>query len=113
MACVARRDRHAGRSRKASPIVAFPTSIAGGKAQLVANGTKLKLQEGGTGLNDPWNLESLPHQGRHTTAYHNFVLAQVRKADREAKGDRKKFLALIETYVKAPVRAHPEMVRMK
>ena len=67
----------------------------------------------GLTLNDPWNLESLPHQGRHTTAYHNFVLAQVRKADREAKGDRKKFLALIETYVKAPVRAHPEMVRMK
>ena len=31
-------------------LVAFPTSIAGGKAQLVANGTKLELQEGGTGL---------------------------------------------------------------
>lgn len=66
----------------------------------------------GLTLNDAWNLESLPHQGRHTTAYHQFVLAAVQKADKEAKGNVTKFLSLIEKYVKGPVRANPAMVRM-
>jgi hypothetical protein len=70
------------------------------------------LAKYGLTLNDPWNLELLPHQGRHTTAYHEFVLTMVTTADKEAKGDRKKFLALIEKYIKAPVRANPAMVRM-
>src|SRR5579859_2450602 len=63
----------------------------------------------GLTLDDSWNTEMLPHEGRHPTAYHVFVLGAVQRADAEAKGKKEKFLALIDQYVKSPVRANPKL----
>lgn len=66
----------------------------------------------GLELDQPWNLEMLPHNGRHPTAYHEFVLTATQAADDAAKGKvKKKFLDGIEANVKAPVRKNPEMLR--
>jgi hypothetical protein len=62
-------------------------------------------------LEGDWNKEMLPHNGRHPNEYHDMVLAAVRRADAQAKGDQAKFLQLIEQFVKAPVRKNPKLLR--
>ena len=47
-------------------------------------------------LDDVWNIELLPHQGRHPDAYHEYVLSNIRTFDKIAKGDKRKFLRLFE-----------------
>ncbi|GAC43583.1 AHH domain-containing protein [Paenibacillus popilliae] len=63
----------------------------------------------GLDLNDEWNKELLPHQGRHPYAYHDYVLDKLSTYDRLAKGDKKKFLKLFER-LKQEVRYNPEML---
>lgn len=65
----------------------------------------------GLELDADWNLQLLPHQGRHPNAYHQFVLDNMRLADNEAAGDSSRFLELYEELVKKPVKENPEMVR--
>lgn len=70
----------------------------------------------GLGLDDDWNKELLPHQGRHPNAYHDFVLTQMQKADAIAskapRGTKKKvFLEEFEKRVKDPVRKNPDLLR--
>lgn len=65
----------------------------------------------GLPLDGPWNKELLPHLGRHPNEYHEFVLQGMQRASREAGNNMGKFLQLYETYVKAPIRAHPELLR--
>lgn len=60
-------------------------------------------------LDDDWNKELLPHQGRHPNAYHEYVIERLRTFDRVAKGDREKFLKLYEQ-LKQKVRENPEML---
>ena len=53
----------------------------------------------------------LPHQGRHPSAYHEFVLEGMRTASRDAGGNTDEFLRLFDTYVKEPVRQNPQLLR--
>ncbi|MGA5692651.1 T7SS effector LXG polymorphic toxin [Cytobacillus pseudoceanisediminis] len=63
----------------------------------------------GLDLDDEWNKELLPHQGRHPYAYHDYVLDKLSSYDRLAKGDREKFLKLFEG-LKQEVRDNPDML---
>ena len=67
--------------------------------------------EHGLELDDVWNKEMLPHQGRHPSAYHEFVLEGMRTASRDAGGNTDEFLRLFDTYVKEPVRQNPQLLR--
>jgi hypothetical protein len=60
-------------------------------------------------LDDDWNRELLPHQGRHPNDYHDYILTQMKDIDAFAQGDKEIFLDLYET-VKAEVRGNPEMM---
>ncbi|WP_211237409.1 AHH domain-containing protein [Paucisalibacillus globulus] len=60
-------------------------------------------------LDDIWNKEYLPHQGRHPNAYHDYVLDNLRTFDNLAKGDRNKFLKLFEG-LKSEIRNNPDML---
>ena len=50
----------------------------------------------GLDLDDDWNKELMPHQGRHPYAYHDYVLDNIQKFDRIANGDKTKFLKLYD-----------------
>ena len=63
----------------------------------------------GLDLDDVWNIELLPHHGRHPNAYHEYVLSNIRTFDKIAKGDKRKFLRLFEQ-VKQEIRKNPEML---
>ena len=63
----------------------------------------------GLDLDDVWNIELLPHQGRHPNAYHEYVLSNIRTFDKIAKGDKRKFLRLFEQ-LKQEIRKNPEML---
>lgn len=60
-------------------------------------------------LDEAWNKESMPHQGRHPYAYHDYILQQMNKIDIIANGDRTKFLKLYEQ-LKNKVMDQPEML---
>ena len=60
-------------------------------------------------LDGDWNKASLPHQGRHPYAYHEFVLNKMREFDRVAKGDQKKFLKLFNQ-LKKQISDNPDML---
>ena len=47
-------------------------------------------------LDDAWNKELMPHQGRHPYAYHDYVLDNKKKVDKKAQGDSSKFLKLYD-----------------
>ena len=64
-------------------------------------------------LDDDWNKEALPHQGRHPYKYHDFVKEGMKKADKEAKGDVDKFKDLFDKYVKEPIRQNPDLLYKK
>jgi len=65
----------------------------------------------GLKLDELWNVESIPHQGRHPNEYHEFVQRGMTRAAREAGMNKKKFLELFERYVKQPVRDNPDLLR--
>lgn len=50
----------------------------------------------GLDLDDDWNKELMPHQGRHPYAYHDYVLDNIQKFDRIANGNKTKFLKLYD-----------------
>ncbi len=64
----------------------------------------------GLDLDDDWNKELLPHQGRHPNEYHEFVLDEVRNIDNIANGNKEIFLELYESDVKSVIRANPNML---
>ncbi|KAA0565741.1 hypothetical protein F0342_03345 [Bacillus sp. CH30_1T] len=63
----------------------------------------------GIDLDDDWNKELLPHQGRHPNAYHDYVLDNMKAFDDFAKGDKNKFLNAFEG-LKQEVRNNPDML---
>ena len=65
------------------------------------------VEKYGLNLNGDWNIDKLPHQGRHTDSYHGWVLKQIQQADSQANGDKGKFLKLFDKYVKDPIRKDP------
>ena len=77
------------------------------KMSEIADKYGLKLD----GKGAEWNMEALPHQGRHPDKYHRFVMEGMQKADLESGGSKEKFLELFDEYVKEPVRTNPDMLR--
>ena len=63
----------------------------------------------GLDLDDVWNKELMPHQGRHPYAYHDYILDNMQKFDKIAKGDKTKFLKLYEQ-MKQKVINNPDML---
>lgn len=64
----------------------------------------------GLDLNGDWNKESLPHQGRHPNAYHNFILDKMQEIDNIANGNKDVFLGLYEKNIKDVIRNNPDML---
>ena len=63
----------------------------------------------GLDLDGNWNKQSMPHQGRHPYAYHDYVLDNMQKFDRIANGDKTKFLKLYDQ-MKQKIINNPEML---
>lgn len=63
----------------------------------------------GLDLDGDWNKQSMPHQGRHPYAYHDYVLDNMQKFDRIANGDKTKFLKLYDQ-MKQKIINNPEML---
>ncbi|WP_082223799.1 AHH domain-containing protein [Lachnobacterium bovis] len=45
----------------------------------------------GLDLDDAWNKEYMPHQGRHPSEYHDYVLDRMCQYDIVAQGDKDVF----------------------
>ena len=60
-------------------------------------------------LNDAWNKDLLPHQGRHPNAYHEYVLDSMKQFDNIAQGDKDIFLKLFDN-LKNNVKSKPDML---
>ena len=63
----------------------------------------------GLNLDDEWNKELLPHQGRHPNAYHEYILDSMKQFDEIAQGDKDMFLKLFNS-LKENVRNNPNML---
>lgn len=63
----------------------------------------------GLDLDGDWNKQSMPHQGRHPYAYHDYVLDNMQKFDRIANRDKTKFLKLYDQ-MKQKIINNPEML---
>jgi len=64
----------------------------------------------GLDLNDSWNIEKLPHVGRHPNEYHNWILNQMREIDMTPGMNQEYFIQQFEIRVKQPVRNNPDML---
>lgn len=60
-------------------------------------------------LDDAWNKDLLPHQGRHPNAYHEYVLDSMKQFDNIAQGDKDIFLKLFDN-LKNNVKSKPDML---
>ena len=63
-------------------------------------------------LNDDWNIEPMPHQGRHPNEYHEWVIRQMKLIDNLANGEKDIFLELYKG-VKQKIRDNPDILRKK
>ncbi|MDO5765270.1 MAG: RHS repeat-associated core domain-containing protein [Elusimicrobiales bacterium] len=62
-------------------------------------------------LDGDWNKESLPHQGRHPNAYHQWVLEQMRFIDSTPGMNQQQFVKQFRLRVIEPVHNNPKMLR--
>ena len=67
-------------------------------------------QRYGLNLDGEWNKDALPHSGRHSNEYHEFVLDSMLQADEIANGDVDVFLEMYKAMVKDIVKDNPEML---
>ncbi|MCU0916720.1 MAG: AHH domain-containing protein [Planctomycetes bacterium] len=65
----------------------------------------------GLDLQGAWNKQLLPHLGRHPNEYHEFVLRNMRQAERLAGSSQGAFLESFDVLVKQPVIQNPELLR--
>ncbi len=63
----------------------------------------------GLDLDDPWNKEYMPHQGRHPNEYHEYVLDNMIEFDKIAQGDKNIFIKLYEK-MKVHIIDNPDML---
>ena len=63
-------------------------------------------------LDDTWNKELMPHQGRHPNAYHDWILDELQRIDNVAKGNKDVFMKLFEE-LKNTVKENPDMLRKR
>jgi len=64
-------------------------------------------------LDGEWNLERLPHQGRHPNEYHKFVYQQMEIIDMMPDMNQRRFINQFEKRVKVPIRNNPDMLNKK
>ncbi|HRI05068.1 MAG TPA: RHS repeat-associated core domain-containing protein [Pyrinomonadaceae bacterium] len=69
--------------------------------------------EFGLNLKGSWNTQTLPHLGRHTNKYHEFVLDGMSRARVGANGSQAEFLRLFNQNVKQPVIQNPNLLGKK
>ncbi len=62
-------------------------------------------------LDGDWNIEPLPHRGRHPNAYHEWVLDRMQRIDEMPNMTQSRFIDLFQQRVVKPVRENPEMLR--
>ena len=67
----------------------------------------------GLDLNGEWNMDKLPHQGRHPNEYHRFVLQQMKIIDVMPNMNQGRFINQFEQRVKVPLQNNPEMLYKK
>ena len=70
------------------------------------------LNKYGLDIDGNWNKDLLPHQGRHPDKYHEYILENLKKFDRIAKGDKKIFMKLYDN-LKKIIKENPEMLYKK
>ncbi|UOY94507.1 AHH domain-containing protein [Ectobacillus sp. JY-23] len=70
--------------------------------QEIANKYNLDLDAG-------WNKKRMIHQGRHPNAYHEYMLRNMKKIDKHAKGDREAFLRSYRS-LRKHVQKNPDML---
>lgn len=63
----------------------------------------------GFSLDDVWNKDLLPHQGRYPNAYHEYVLDSIKQFDNVAQGNKDVFLRLFDN-LKNNVKLNPDML---
>ena len=63
----------------------------------------------GLELDDAWNKDLLPHQGRHPNAYHEYILDSMKQFDDIAQGDKDIFNQLFDN-LKNNVKSNPDML---
>ena len=63
----------------------------------------------GLDLNKEWNIEEMPHLGRHPNAYHEYMLKHLEKIDKEANLNVDKFMKLFEK-LKDVIKDNPAML---
>ena len=63
----------------------------------------------GLSLDDVWNKDLLPHQGRHPNTYHEYVLDSIKQFDNVAQGNKDVFLRLFDN-LKNNVKLNPDML---
>ena len=61
-------------------------------------------------MSDSWNIEILPHQGRHPNAYHRWVLMQMEAIDAMPGMNRDLFISKFRQCVIEPVIDNPQML---
>jgi len=64
----------------------------------------------GLDLNDAWNVELLPHKGRHPNEYHDWILNRMREIEMTPGMNRERFIQEFNKKIKKPVINMPEML---
>lgn len=64
----------------------------------------------GLSLDGEWNIELLPHQGRHPDFYHRWVLEEMRGINSISNLSQSEFIRQFEIRVIEPVRQNPNML---
>lgn len=62
-------------------------------------------------LNGDWNIEQMPHLGRHPNAYHDWVLYKMNLIDQMPNMNQQKFILEFNLEIKQPVLNNPDMLR--
>ncbi len=63
----------------------------------------------GLDLDNDWNKDYMPYQGRHPNEYHEYVLEKMKQFDNVAQGDKDVFLHLYEN-MKTQIKNSPDML---
>lgn len=64
----------------------------------------------GLNLDESWNIELMPHRGRHPNAYHEYMLENIKRIDNYAQGNTSAFLNKF-TDLKKEIINNPDMLR--
>jgi hypothetical protein len=65
----------------------------------------------GLDLDGDWNKADMPHQGRHPSEYHKWVLDHMRVIDAIPGMNQQQFIKAFDFNIKQPVINNPDMLR--